>query len=106
MSVTLGDHPGRGGVGPQFSHVLSEMDGSGFRVLTSNEAISSEIEFLCLEASRLLEELRATRSVPGLSRKDACVTLGRQFSCSLTLMKSHLIKRYTGKLRGAWILWS
>lgn len=47
-------------MGPQFSHVLSEMDGSGFRVLTSNEAISSEIEFLCLEASRLLEELRAT----------------------------------------------
>ena len=44
-------------MGPQFLHMLFEMDNSGFRVLTSSEAISSEIEFPCLETSGLLEEV-------------------------------------------------
>ena len=46
-----------GEVGPQFLHMFFEMDNRGFRVLTSSEAISSEIEFPCLEASGLLEEV-------------------------------------------------
>ena len=85
-------------MGPQFLHVLPEMNNSGFRVLTNNEAISSETEFPGGVSCR--------RSVPGLSRKEACIALGRHFSCSLTPDEEPLNQRYTGKPREAWILWS
>lgn len=40
--------------------------------------------------------MNCRRSVPDLSRKEACIVLRRHFSCSLTLMKSHLIRDTQG----------
>ena len=73
-----------GEVGPQFLHMFFEMDNSGFRVLTSSESISSEIEFPCPEASGLLEEVLAAEG-----RSLACQGK-RLASCCTGISRVHL----------------